>query len=760
MEKEPLSIYTTNKKITKRDKEESLKLYKNQLPDLKKELQRDSTSFLCPILCNNEMNFYLPKRADYVMYLSDRYFVKMNTATKEVIVKHELPPELFPNQIKSITFNRKKDKMLILTTRKRAAYLDIFVYDINNGKFQKIFLYEGGKKSLSLSKNQGFADEFIYQSKLMGQTVLKMHNLRSKTSRSLFCLDPSKESLRTFIPCMIEKLGLVFVMSFNSQEQHFKMNVYNYSRRKLVVSFRVDHQINWFISQHNKLTIMHFDQFTVVFSVNVLLFFIDLKHKTCKVLRYENRPFAGMVKKAREDEQPPVLENLEIIEYDGFFIAVANENFVFTYKNQLRRLEDGSIVYISTSNVVSMKNGVRISVRSCNAPEPLLEYYCLGVNPYEFETVKLGTHDELVSIKHREYSNNLVLELFKFDIESRQRYCWRKNLGRCRGTKYNFLTFSRPNATKIVIFYIVSGISLNYRIFDCLNNTLTESQKLVDDSGPMDILKLDDELNFVFNFRFTGIITGNFLSPQTFKVIPNTDHVFRTTMTQYGGDQVFFHLVDDFWRTRLEKVDLRQSPPRKEILFPDDRDFESLKHFSNGMVLSSRDDILFFYDCQTRVKMSFRVPEITKICKILHYGRKGETINVSFTDETFNNVFDLEIRNASIISVKRDKVKYNSDRCFIYTNGQKIYQVSDDHFYNMETGQFLNPDYKRILLGLFDHDTNNLEEFEDILEEIAHLGYKFSKYFGKNTPFQRIFELFGDQDLLDMYRINYDARSN
>lgn len=736
--------------------EKSLELYKEHIRILRTKLEKDQSSFISPILCNNEITFYLPKKGKYIYYLSDRYFIKRSLITKKVEIKHELPPELFPNQIKSITFNCRKDKMLILTTRKRAPYLDIFLYDIKTGKVRKIFLYEGKEVSLSLSKNQGFKDHFIYQSKKMGETTLKSYDLRSNSKHHLFCLDPNKESLRTFIPCVIRKLGLVFVMSFNSQENYFMMNIYNYSRRKLVNSFRVDHQINWYISQHNKLTIMYYDQFCVVFSINVLLFFIDLKRKSCKVFNYFDRPFAGMVKKISEDEKPPKLENFEVVEYEGFFIAVANDDFVFTYKSQLRRLPNGDILYLSTSDIVNMKNGVEITIRNAKEQAPLLTYYCLGVNPYEFETVKMGDREILLSVKHREFNRNLVLEVFKFNIITRQRYCWRKNLGATRGTRYNFLTFSQPNHHNIVIFYIVNGISLNFRIFNCLDNTFSDSQKLIDDSGPMDILKLDDDLNFIFNFRFTGIMTGNFNNKESFRVIPGTEHIFRTHMVQYGGQKYFYHLVDDFRRTRLERLNYSHNPPTKDILFPDDRDFIDMDYFSEQLMLSKRDDILFFYDCERREKRSFRVPGIRKIDNILHFKKEGRKILVGLTDETFHNIYDIYIENDEISKITCDKVKYNSDKCFIYSSGSKIYQISDDHFYDMESGQFLNPDYKGILTELFERKVEDKEDLRGILETVAHLGYKFSKYFGKNSIFEQIFRYFGDIELLDMYRINFD----
>lgn len=734
----------------------ALELYKANIENLRTKLKEDKSSFLCPILCNNEINFYLPKQGKYVMYISDRYFIKRDINTKEIIKQHELPPELFPNQLKSITTNWNKTKLMILITRKRAAYLEIYIFDINTGQYRKIFIYEGKKRSLSLSKNQGFTDKLIYQSKRMGETTLKFFNLKTLRSSHLFCLDPNPESVKTYIPCMMNKLGFVFVLSFNSEEKHFKMNVYRFAKRKLVASFKVDHQINWYISQHNRLTVMHYDQFSVVFSVNVLLFFVDLKRKTCKVFSYFDRPIAGMVKKLSEDEEAPELGNLEVIEYDGFFIGVADEDFVFTYKNQLRRIPNGEIFYLSTSDVVNMRNGVKLSISNCSINKPILNYYCLGVNPYEFETVKMGDREILVSVKHREFHRNLILEVFKFNIETRERYCWRKNLGRQRGTKYNFLTFSEPNHHHIVIFYVKNGISLHFRIFDLLKNKMSESEKLIDDSGPMDVLKIDDDLNFIFNFRFTGIMMGNFKDVKNFNVIPETGHVFGTSMTQSGGGKIFYHLIDDFRRTRLEKVNLKHKPPLKEILFPDDRDFVDMRHFSNHTILSQRDDILLFYDCENRVKRSYRIPGITTIRKIMNFRKEGNIIQVTFTETTFNNVYDVLIVNDELVSITSDKMKYNSDRCLVYSKEKKYYQISDDHFYDMEQGKFLSPDYKGVLKNLFEKEVIDEESLGEVLKTIGHLGYKFSEYFGGGTVFEQIFEEYGDKNLLEMYKINFD----
>lgn len=140
----------------------------------------------------------------------------------------------------------------------------------------------------------------------------------------------------------------------------------------------------------------------------------------------------------------------------------------------------------------------------------------------------------------------------------------------------------------------------------------------------------------------------------------------------------------------------------------------------------------------------------------MNFKKIGDKIFVTFTEKTFNNVYDVFIENEKIVGISCDKMKYNSDKCLIYSNGKKYYQVSDDHFYDMEKGIFINPDYKRDLTELFEREVENSDNLGEVLVKIAHMGYKFSKYFGRGSVFQEIFKEFGNERLIGMYKINYD----
>jgi hypothetical protein len=121
-----------------------------------------------PHICNKELHFYLSRKGDFICYFTDQFFVKQEVNTKKILIQHELPEEILPNQLSSVTFNFDESQMLILPNAPYSNCLNLMLFDIKSGKVNRLLIEEASGQSLSLSKHQGFRDGFLYQSKLQG----------------------------------------------------------------------------------------------------------------------------------------------------------------------------------------------------------------------------------------------------------------------------------------------------------------------------------------------------------------------------------------------------------------------------------------------------------------------------------------------------------------------------------------------------------------------------------------------------------------
>ena len=147
-----------------------------------------------------------------------------------------------------------------------------------------------------------------------------------------------------------------------------------------------------------------------------------------------------------------------------------------------------------------------------------------------------------------------MIEMVYFNNQTRKREVKRKIF--TKGTmKFQKSVFTQPEKKWLIMFYIKSGYKLVYRIYNFETNEISKNFGLVNDMGPNEFLKCEDNLDFIINFRFSGILQGNFMQFKKPEMIPNTAHMFRSNMTSYGAEEdCYYRLVDDFRTTRLEQI--------------------------------------------------------------------------------------------------------------------------------------------------------------------------------------------------------------
>lgn len=127
------------------------------------------------------------------------------------------------------------------------------------------------------------------------------------------------------------------------------------------------------------------------------------------------------------------------------------------------------------------------------------------------ESHKIGHQLKLLTWKHTVINKTTeMIEMVHFDVKTLKREFKRKVFN--KGTmKLQKTILTNPDKKFLILFYVMNGYRLVYRIYNFEENTLSGNYILVNDTGPNEFLKIEDNLDFIINFRFSGILQGNFL---------------------------------------------------------------------------------------------------------------------------------------------------------------------------------------------------------------------------------------------------------
>lgn len=241
-----------------------------------------------PHITNKELHFYISRDGKSVSYFTDRFYVKLDLLSNRVLIKKELCEDMLPNQIYHVTYNHDETKVLISAPPSHTNTQRLIVYDSVSGQVSRIDVQENQGHELSLGKQQGFTDFFMYQTQYEGTSVLKKFHLADKHSETFTVLSKKGERSTKFIPCCIQQLDKCFVIKLDSEKQLCSLQIYQMRLKKKVATIKIDFQteISEFAGSHDQLTVMHYDSRMVVFGINSLLFFVDLVSYTCKLFTH------------------------------------------------------------------------------------------------------------------------------------------------------------------------------------------------------------------------------------------------------------------------------------------------------------------------------------------------------------------------------------------------------------------------------------------------------------------------------------------
>lgn len=95
---------------------------------------------------------------------------------------------------------------------------------------------------------------------------------------------------------------------------------------------------------------MYYDQKTVIFGINSLLFFVDMVCYTCKLFTHQDHMFSGVIRTSDSKLISRLQENLgtdrKIINYldqGNFYILAESPQSLYTHKSKIRLCDDSSI---------------------------------------------------------------------------------------------------------------------------------------------------------------------------------------------------------------------------------------------------------------------------------------------------------------------------------------------------------------------------------------------------------------------------------
>lgn len=185
------------------------------------------------------------------------------------------------------------------------------------------------------------------------------------------------------------------------------------------------------------------------------------------------------------------------------------------------------------------------------------------------ESHKIGHQLKLLTWKHSVLDNSTeMIETVNFDVKTLKREYKRKvfNKGNLRLQKS---VLTSPDKKFLILFYLMNGYRLVYRIYNFEENTISGNYVLINDTGPNEFLKIEDNLDFIINFRFSGIIQGNFLQYCQPQIIPNTAHMFLSNMTSYDVElDCYYRLQEEYVSTRLEQISFVEAQPKTPLQSP------------------------------------------------------------------------------------------------------------------------------------------------------------------------------------------------
>ena len=353
---------------------------------------------------------------------------------------------------------------------------------------------------------------------------------------------------------------------------------------------------------------MYYDTKTVVFGINSLLFFVDMVSYTCKLFTHQDQVFSGVFRTSDnmlvQQLQKNIGEDRKLINYKDqrdFYILAESPQTLYTHKSKLRLCPDSSITVFQAQSSLTNPDVFRLKVLSCSkeACLDLAEYYSTNNIPLTMESHKIGHQMKLLTWKHTVISKTSeMIEMVHFDVKTLKREFKRKVFN--KGTmKLQKTILTNPDKKFLILFYIMNGYRLVYRIYNFEDNSLSSNFVLVNDTGPNEFLKIEDNLDFIINFRFSGILQGNFLQYCQPQLIPNTAHMFLSNMTSYDVElDCYYKLQEEYLSTRLEQISfveeqpktVLQSPGLKKMQSACDNVFEKTLRDLDAEVLSDGDE--------------------------------------------------------------------------------------------------------------------------------------------------------------------------
>lgn len=229
----------------------------------------------------------------------------------------------------------------------------------------------------------------------------------------------------------------------------------------------------------------------------------------------------------------------------------------------------------------------------------------------------------------------------------------------------------------------------------------------------------------------------------------------KTTSSQSAVNFTNISTGDSLVNSSAKNRSLKNLVPQTHIIFHNDRDFKLMKHFSNKMLLGFRDNILYFFNTQTLVKHAIKVPYLNSIKEIHFFTYSDHVCFVDLVDDRFSNLFSLKIMGDTIVDLKLHKNSYQYRQLLILSRTTKIYQVSEDQYYDILNKEFIRPDYEKELAELVESDVTNVLDLEEKLYRIVTLGFKYKKYLGQDSGLQQVYDIFDDRVLAEGYRFKY-----
>jgi hypothetical protein len=125
--------------------------------------------------------------------------------------------------------------------------------------------------------------------------------------------------------------------------------------------------------------------------------------------------------------------------------------------------------------------------------------------------------------------------------------------------------------------------------------------------------------------------------------------------------------------SKAENENLEKLVPNTNILFHNDRDFTDMKLFSNNVLLSYRENMLFLFNTKTQEKQSVRVPKLTSIKEVHFFTHSDRISYIELTDGKFCNLFSLKITSGVILDLNIKRSCFFHPKLLIFSRTTKIY---------------------------------------------------------------------------------------